>query len=70
MEVVIGGGKPKMDARTGRITTRVSKWFSVVLTEAAAPRAFYKGAPYNAISSLEFVATAVVLQIFGLPSSR
>ena len=38
--------------------------------KSTAPWAFYRAPPYNAISALELMATAVGLQVFGVPSSQ
>jgi len=47
--------------RTGPIDKGVSPWFALKLTAAEAPWAFDRGRPFEAISSLELLATAVAI---------
>ena len=70
-DVRIGGWIPARD-KHGAIRTHLSPWFSLQLTEATAPWAFDRGAPFKAIASLELLATTVGLAVLGpraLPAS-
>ena len=68
--VVIRGWRPSTSTTDGRIETKRSEWFSVQLTEQVAPCTFYRCVPYRAISALELMATAVSLQVFGVPAAK
>ena len=62
-EVGIGGWAPVRGA-DGKPSTWDSACFSVNITEADAPWAFERGAPYRAIASLEALATLVGVAAF------
>ena len=60
MGVAVGGWVPFHDEQ-GRIVVEKPRWFSVKLTEEAAPGAFTKGVPARDISALELLATTLGL---------
>ena len=60
----IGGWLPLRGA-SGRLDKAIGPWFSFNVSEAEAPRAFYRGKPYRTIASLEALAALVGTIVFG-----